>query len=272
MLLDPSAHERLRRDGVAVAGALPPALVAAVATVVERSLPDEREGLHFSTASDDVGYRGALSRQLGELLVPALAPLLEPDARYLFGVAIHQRPGPGTGMGHHHDLSFVDDEDRSLVVWIPLVDVDAGSGTLSVLPGSHRDVDSPRGTPTFPSPFRELPHELFASRFVPVEVAAGTVVATDPRLAHHSTDNRAARDRVAVVLTFTSVDAPLVHHFRWPDGRVERFAVDAGFYTSFGLEAPPAAPSLGLVVPPFRAVGVEEFTARHPGLDPVAVR
>lgn len=255
MLADHRRQERFAEQGIVVADPILPEVLDATRAVVTPLLPVERSDLHFSTGSADHAYRRRLSAELGRVLTPSLARHLGP-AQYVFGVVIAQRPGHGTGMGFHQDLTFVDEEaGRVAVAWVPLVDVDHESGTLAVIPGSHLVGPCLRGTPTFPSVFRDVPSGVLDEYFTSVEVAAGTVVFTDPRLAHRSTDNRSSRERLVAVLTFIARDASLVHHYRWPDGRIERFRVDADFYVTFDLHHPPSGyDTLGFVDPGFPAI------------------
>lgn len=250
MLADIALRDQFDERGVVVAGHLPTDALAHLRTAAAELLPVDREPLHFSTGSADHRYRAAASAAIEAASAPVTAHL--GPSRFVFGVFVAQAPGAG-GMGFHHDLSFVDDEPgRAVVAWVPLVDVDEAAGTLDVLPGSHRLVDCPRGTPTFPSPLRDLPADDLEARFRPVAAAAGAIVLTDPRLAHRSTPNRTATTRVAVVMTFVAADATLVHHHQHPDGSIRRYAVDAGFYTRFHLHEPPAGlDPIGVADPAF---------------------
>lgn len=265
MIRDPGHRARLQATGCAEIGAVGPDVLAAARAALSALLPAAREDLHFSSASPDVGYRAAVSEAVGRIVAPAVGRLLADDAEFLFGVVIAQRAGGG-GMGFHHDLSFTDPEDgRALVVWVALSDVDDERGTLSYLPGSHRLVAGPRGTPSFPSPLRDLPADLLEDRFRSVDAPAGTVVVTDPRLAHRSTANRSTGDRLTAVLVFLPREAELVHHHLRADGMVERFAADPRFYTRFDLhERPTGLRSLGTFAPRFPAVDRATFEAAVP--------
>ncbi|MCB1038093.1 MAG: phytanoyl-CoA dioxygenase family protein [Acidimicrobiales bacterium] len=258
VLARPDAQRRLEVVGCALAGHVDLRTLADARIACERLLPSDREDLHFSTASSDRRYRREVSEAIGATLAPAVASLLSGLA-YVFGVFVAQRPGPGMGM--HHDLPFVEPgEGHAAVVWVPLDDVDERTGTLTYIPGSHRLVDEPQGTPSFPLPLRDLDPDLLASRLRMVEATAGSVIVTDPRLAHASTPNTTDLQRTTAVLVFAPPAAPLVHHWRRPDGRVERFAVDAAFYQRFDLqERPIGVESLGTTDLEFPAVDEERF-------------
>lgn len=260
VLADRTAQERLDAVGCTSAGTVTAAALERARAASRELLPTEREDLHYSTASTDHAYRRSVSAALGSALAPDIEPLLA-GLRYVFGVLVAQRPGPGMGM--HHDLPFVDPgTGRAAVVWVPLDDVDARTGTLAFVPGSHHLVDGPQGTPSFPLPLRDIDPDLLSAHLRPVEAPAGTVIVTDPRLAHASTANRTERQRTSAVLVFAPPGAPLVHHWLRPDGDVERFAVDDDFYQRFDLQArPTGVRSIGTVAADFAPVDHDRFLA-----------
>lgn len=260
MIRDPQRRAQLDQVGCSELGRLNAQVTAEALTAVSALLPPDREDLHYSSASSDAGYRRAVSDALVSTIAPAVASLLGPEATALFGVVIAQRAA-AAGMGFHHDLSFTEPEPgRAIVAWVALTDVNTTHGTLSFLPGSHRLVTGPRGTPSFPSPLRDLPAELLEGHFRVIDAPAGTVVAADPRIAHRSTANRSNTDRLTAVVVFIPRGAQLVHHYLRPDGLVERFAADQAFYTRFDLQDRPAGlRSLGTFVPTFPAVDRDMF-------------
>lgn len=86
-------------------------------------------------------------------------------------------------------------------VWIPLIDVDAGNGTLCVVPRSHRV-----RTAFFGGSIGGYHHEHldWLRRFeVPVALKAGQAVIFDNNLLHNSTANQTGTDRVCFTFRMT---------------------------------------------------------------------
>lgn len=131
---------------------------------------------------------------------------------------IFKQPGIGGEVSSHTDHTFVWTEPRSVVgFWFALEDATLDNGCLWALPGGHRSEPARR--------FRRAPEggttmeilgeepvmntaeagedgadEGGAGQFVPLEVAAGTLIVLDGLLPHYSQANRSQRRRAAYTL------------------------------------------------------------------------
>jgi ectoine hydroxylase-related dioxygenase (phytanoyl-CoA dioxygenase family) len=129
---------------------------------------------------------------------------------------------------------------RSWNVWCARDDVDAGSGPLWFVPGSHR-LTVLRGS-GIPHSCRDVV-DLADARFVEIPLRAGEAVLYDHATIHRSTPNRSPRTRVAAMLGLVPDGAEPVHYHRLDDGSIEVRRADADFYLehAFGGAPLPAA-------------------------------
>lgn len=86
----------------------------------------------------------------------------------------------------HQDWRSMQGSLDSMVVWIPLVDVDESLGALEIIPGSHKwgllEAEMADG-------YGQLEEEIEASEMVPVEVEKGDALFFSSFLAHQSGTN-----------------------------------------------------------------------------------
>lgn len=156
-------RERLDADGyVAIPGALPPALVHALRHVMERlrdtGVPPSRQVLY--THAPPPGTPPGMERLMDQWLNPhrrtdassalavdpirTLADALLPSPAILFQDVLMEKTEAHAPFPWHQDLPYwpVDRTD-GLIVWVALDDVDAGSGGVRFLRGSHRSGAGP---------------------------------------------------------------------------------------------------------------------------------
>lgn len=112
----------------------------------------------------------------------------------------------------HQDWRSMQGSLDSLVIWVPLVDVDEDLGALEIIPGSHKwgllEAGMDEG-------YGELEEEIEASDMVPVEVEKGDALFFSSFLAHQSGTNVTEHIRWSC-------------HFRYNNLR-ERTFVDRGY-------------------------------------------
>lgn len=86
----------------------------------------------------------------------------------------------------HQDWRSMQGSLDSVVVWVPLVDVDRSLGALEIIPGSHRwgllEAEMADG-------YGQLEDELEPSKMIPVEVSKGDALFFSSFLAHQSGNN-----------------------------------------------------------------------------------
>lgn len=189
-----------------------------------------------ATASDiDRWIKQELALRLGHLL-PGTEPFL---------AAVITKAGPdGCAVSFHQDWTYTDErEHRAVLAWIPLVDVDEGSGAMRVVPGSHRWVDGirPGGAPLPTDAFQDR----FAERATTVVMRAGQALVYDPALVHGSWPNRVERDRPVLAVASAPLGAELWHFHVAPDGALDGYVIDPSYYTQQEFSSVPPGPPRG---------------------------
>lgn len=121
---------------------------------------------------------------------------------------IFKQPGIGGEVRWHQDASYLQTSPPAVVgLWVAVEDATRENGCLWVQPGGHHaplreiyEVDHQTGRGTLrsldPSPWPR------AGEAVPLEVAAGSLVAFSDHLPHYSSTNRSQRSRHAFTMHF----------------------------------------------------------------------
>lgn len=119
----------------------------------------------------------------------------------------------------HQDWNIVDEaKDKSLVIWIPLVDVDEQNGCLQVVPGSHKWFRSIRSS-NIDSIHLKFDYKLNPFiRAVPLKMkdAAVYIISTF----HGSKPNITSIDRPAIAISLIDDKAGFIHYVKGKDGNV----------------------------------------------------
>ena len=243
-------QERLGRDGYVEIDLLEHADVSELISLHDRH--SDRLGAQavtFTAMHPDANRRRVISDGIRAVLDPALERVLV-DCRPVLGNFFCKQPSSADSEIHiHQDWSFVDEtEHQSLTVWCPLQNITRESGTLSVVPGSHRLSDRPRGfVRRFPWPEVESVLKTQYSR--EVKVGPGQVVMFHQRLFHWSAPNHSAARRLAANCFVAPREATILYPHTDEEhlDRIEVFFGDDELLTSFTLGQRPEARSLGFV-------------------------
>ena len=131
-----------------------------------------------------------------------------------------REPGaPMQTIDWHQDVAncpeWAEEDSRILTFWVPLVPVDARSGCLAVIPGSHRRGRLPSGADEFGITHVDAGVEVGAD-VVPVPMEPGDALMFNELLLHRSLDNVSDRVRWSVDIRF-SADSP-AHRAKAPGG------------------------------------------------------
>jgi hypothetical protein len=131
----------------------------------------------------------------------------------VIGNFIVKHTGEGSYIYPHQDWTLVDETQYCTInVWTVLSDTNAANGTLGVIPGSHKAVETFRGTgikTSLDGLDRELiPYVEFISR------KAGQAIAYDVRLLHASQENRSPLPRIATTIAIAPQPAQLLHYYK----------------------------------------------------------
>lgn len=186
-------------------------------------------GPHHQAVKVDALVKGCLTAPVRSLL-PGLRPFL--------GTVITKGPGIDGDIDFHQDLTYTDERnDRAVLVWLALMDIDSDNGALRVVPGSHRWASGIRpvgGSMSTPD------QDVVGPLAVSVPLRAGQALLYDPALLHGSGPNLGPDVRIAVASAFVPEGAGLFQFFANPEkGAGPRgFAVDDSYFTSeaFGRE------------------------------------
>ena len=229
------------RDGYAIASVLPSDVVDDLrARFFELDLPRTRD-VYRSFTDEPRTHARAIDQELKTVLASFVRAVLP---RHKIIVATFVSKGPdGPRIDYHQDWTFTDERiHRSVLLWIPLVDVDSESGVLGVVPRSHRWTDGIRTSsdvrlgPTDPHQEALLAVTEFRS------LDAGTAVIYDPATIHGSEPNTAPSPRPALIVITVPTDAPILHFSEFLD-RVDGYIVDEAFFTTSTFESRPAGRS-----------------------------
>lgn len=141
----------------------------------------------------------------------------------------------------HQDLTYTDERRyRSLLFWIPLVDVDRNTGALRVVPGSHRWTQGLRPGGAATQPTEGFQHAL-THRAETIPLRAGQAVIYDAALIHGSWGNHGEHPRPVVALAAAPAGAPLIH-FHTEDRAGQSLVghtVDTDYYLDQSLRSVP---------------------------------
>ncbi|MBX3286530.1 MAG: phytanoyl-CoA dioxygenase family protein, partial [Actinobacteria bacterium] len=200
----------LDRLGYAILPLLTTDEVARLRAQFDELHPTPGAGFETDFERSDAGFKAGVTettRWVWDRVAPHL-PGYEPFmASYLV-----KWPTPDSHLDLHADWTYTDERVQpSFAAWIPLVDTgpDLPNGPLLVVPGSHRLVQSWRGTAT--PAWYEAGREGFLAAAVPVTAPAGCVVLFDNRILHHSPPNLGSEPRPVLAGAFVPIGATLLH-------------------------------------------------------------
>jgi hypothetical protein len=210
-------------------------------------IPDDRPMLVSSVDCPRTVAR-AVDLDLKAALADAVERLL-PDAEP-FLAAFISKGTSGGWVDLHQDWTYHDERrGRAILLWCPLVDVDAGTGTLHVVDRSHRWSDGLRGSGSAAGLAQDVQDELWRIAR-PVPLRAGEAIVYDAALIHGSTPTGGALRPVVAIATVPK-GASLVHFHQADDEPLQGYAVDEDWFTTAPHAVVPddAAPVAGWAPP-----------------------
>jgi ectoine hydroxylase-related dioxygenase (phytanoyl-CoA dioxygenase family) len=181
---------------------------------------------------NDLGPSAARSVHLAlrDLADEAVRRLL-PDHEVFLASVITTGSSVGGEVELHQNLTYTDERRyRALLLWAPLVDVDAPNGALCVVPGSHRRTTGVRACGQESLPTR--PHQdALRHLAVTVPIRAGQAMLYDAALVHGSHPNSSGSPLPVVALATAPARAGLVH-FHIADGQLRGHSVNGDYFTA----------------------------------------
>jgi len=186
-------------------------------TAQGRAPGDPGLGLFNDTWSTDRSFTQRRSLMLSEVFDAPLASHLV-DHQALIWCTSVKWPGVGGVVGPHRDPTFVDERRfRSVGIFCALSDLTQDTGTLEVLPGSHRHSLEVRIHQSERNLLPDLPSDV-ENDFVPVVLSAGEAVVYDHSLVHRSSAQRSGAPRIAAMSVVVPSSAAVTYAVRIGDG------------------------------------------------------
>lgn len=176
---------------------------------------------------DDFSFRLKMSDYILSHINPKFEQLFQ-DLELLGSSYLLKKPGANGSLAPHQDWNIVDERFyNSYNIWIPLVDVNEGNGTIEVIPNSHLWHSTFRGA-SFASPYQKVEQSL-AAYLKPLNIKKGAALIYDHRLLHASSDNTSTDDRLVVVAGIKPKAAP-AYYFRRKRNIMELYHLTDNFY------------------------------------------
>ena len=212
ILKNPELDESLANDGYVVVPFLNAAEVRDLVDFFYEKKPNQIEGLYASAHSPDACLRVELHEKIKETFSRAIEAYFK-NYKPLGGTFLAIAKGEKGVLGPHQDWNIVDESTfRSYNIWVPLVDVNPGNGTIQVLPQSHNKRELYRSA-NIPSAFSRVQEQVWES-IVPLEMKTGEALIYDHALVHASEQNQVEELRLACIVSITSEQAPLRYFFK----------------------------------------------------------
>lgn len=208
--------------------------------------PEFIDNIHMTTWCNDSNYKYKVRDGIKRIFENRVSLFFEAH-RTLNQVFIVKRSGVNTVFKVHQDWNVVDETQYTSVnVWIPLHDVDASSGALWVLKGSHKINRPIRGSGYLFPDYSDFNKELEKSA-ISIGLKAGEAVVFYHSLIHGSPPNVSGFERRAACFSVIPKEAPLCIYYQpKPSESLRQYEPDDNFvfeYKSLRTETlthPPA--------------------------------
>ncbi|PBQ30958.1 hypothetical protein CNR22_03965 [Sphingobacteriaceae bacterium] len=211
----------------------------ALAALYTTYFPKGTDAFFSSTYLNDIALKDTISRELCEVLLPAISPHIK-NYKVLGAQFLVKNPGDGGRMPYHQDWTIVDEtSDRSITAWISLDDITGHNGAIKAIPGSQQFSRALRAPGNFDA-LAEI-QELLDDYAHTLIMRAGEAFIFDHSLMHGSGKNTSTAPRIAVALGLTHKDAPLIFHHQKDENTFDAYAVPDNFFITFPNKGGPPA-------------------------------
>jgi ectoine hydroxylase-related dioxygenase (phytanoyl-CoA dioxygenase family) len=229
LLRDLTAEERFRRDGFVVVRLLSYERVEALLSLYNLYIGgNEITGLYESSRNKPYEINRVINDAIQEQISGAAKDIFLASTIYggTFMVKSHI---DSEVLPLHQDWSVVEEEqNETLFVWCPLVDVSILNGGIFALPGSHKWFRSIRSG-SYPSNRYPLPTQL-QEFVVDMPLRAGEAFLYSDALFHGSHANNGSQDRIVVTARVVEEGAQLVYFHKHSETEVEVYEASPEFY------------------------------------------
>lgn len=199
VFLAADTERSFRQLGFSVVPLLEPVEIETLTALALNTMDGAGSDFFFTSSRPANRSRREVSEAILAVLRLKLAAIL-PYCSLHSGLFATKRPHSSAGtVPLHQDYSTTDGRTATAIrLWCPLVDVDARSGCLIVVPGSHAITPAIR---PFPHPWAvsgPVEHEIRTRFARALPMNAGAALLYDERLIHGSDENLSDRFRIAV--------------------------------------------------------------------------
>lgn len=241
--------------------------------------PVNEIGFFPSTFSKDTNYRSTVDTEIRKTAEPIISDTFV-NTKTVCGSFIVKKPGNGSEMGIHQDMTLVDESKWcGINIWCPLCNLTKHNGTLYVLPKSNRLVPTLRGA-TIPSIYQDGEVQSLIKKYaIPIYLKAGQAIAFDPSIIHFSPPNLTNTDRVVTNIYLTHKDARFITAYWDKDNFgnfVELFEQPDDFFTNFEqfgndiMAKPTMGKSMGKVPYHFPQLTADQLRKTYTTTKPIA--
>ena len=213
---DAKLAEKIHQEGYAVLPLLSDEIVEQLKAIYarEHSLNVENGGMFYSVYSTDNEYRMRVHQEIKDVLTPILNEHFQ-DYKNVINSFVIKASGKESEFYVHQDTTAVDEFTYSpLSLWIPLQEIDATNGALTVIEKTHWFFSPYRGV-SFAFPFSKIVNTV-RKYLKPVYMKSGEVLVFDPRVIHNSMQNSSGNDRIAIICGVSNKDAEFITCYKDP--------------------------------------------------------
>ncbi len=209
--------------------------VSRLQNIYERFRPNtEAYRFHSTMFIKDAGYRQQISNEIQNLIGDKILGLFN-NYKILFANFIVKEPGGNNRVDIHQDWSFTDDSRyTSVVLWLPLTDINEHTGLFFALKRSHTFLHNIRFTP-YPEKAYEHLRKYVLEHSDVYHLKAGEAVIYHGALIHFSEPNISLKKRLAIGIVLIPSEAPNYHYYKRSaeSKNLEVYEVNEAFYHNF---------------------------------------
>jgi hypothetical protein len=203
--------ERLLQEGYVVVPFLNPSEVDDLKRFFFENCPEKLPSFYATAHATDVEFRKRMNEKIKTVFANSFDKYFN-NCKALGGSYIVKNKEGSVILKAHQDWNIVDETQfRSFNIWVPLLDLSAGNGAISVLPKSHLWVENFRG-PNISDAF-EAKTEMIWKEMTTLEMKAGEALIYDHRLFHASHANLSDEPRIACVFGIVPEEATMFYYF-----------------------------------------------------------
>lgn len=204
---DADLRHTIHEEGYAIVPLLSAEQITALREIYtrEHSIDAATGGMFYSLYSSDFEYRLRIHQEIADILRPTLEAHFQ-DYKNIVNSFVVKASGKQSEFYVHQDTTALDEFKYSpLSLWIPLQEIDAENGAMTVIEKTHWFFSPHRGV-SFAFPFQSIVSTV-RKYLKPIYMQPGEVLVFDPRVIHNSMENKSGKDRIAIICGVFDKDA-----------------------------------------------------------------